>query len=257
MRRFNLFPIALVASSALILGTGPALRAGDADNRIEAAAKGSYNFKTYLKDDAIKVQSRDGVVTLSGTVARDYHKFLAEETVAGLPGVQRVDNQLTLVGEQPSDKSDGWISTKVMAALTFHKHVSATSTEVHTKDGVVTLTGKADTAAQKELTGEYAKDVEGVKEVRNELTVTHPAKKPAHETFGEKVDDVSITAQLRTALLFRKSTHVLATKIKTRDAVVTLHGEARTAAERDLVTKIAEDIKGVRQVHNRMTVRKN
>jgi osmotically-inducible protein OsmY len=37
--------------------------------------------------------------------------------------------------------------------------------------------------------------------------------------------------------------------------VVSLHGEARNVAEKDLVTKLAEDINGVKQVHNRMTVK--
>jgi osmotically-inducible protein OsmY len=37
--------------------------------------------------------------------------------------------------------------------------------------------------------------------------------------------------------------------------VVTLHGEAVNQAEKDRVTRIAEDIKGVKHVNNRMTLR--
>jgi len=36
---------------------------------------------------------------------------------------------------------------------------------------------------------------------------------------------------------------------------VTLHGEAKNAAERDLATKLAEDIDGVKHVTNKMTVK--
>jgi len=50
--------------------------------------------------------------------------------------------------------------------------VSAGKTEVDVKDGIVTLQGEATSQAQKDLTTEYAKDVEGVKEVKNEMTVT-------------------------------------------------------------------------------------
>jgi osmotically-inducible protein OsmY len=241
---------ALLASSALIM-VGLPLQASDQDHRIEASAKSSYNFKTYLKGDHIKVDSEDGVVTLKGTVAHDYHKSLAQDTVAGLPGVKRVDNQLTVVGDQPSEHSDGWMTMKVKGVLAFHRNVSASATEVTTENGVVTLTGKADSEAQKQLTGEYAKDVEGVTEVRNHLVVT----KGAHRTLGEKVDDTSITAQVKSALLFHKSTHALATKVVTKDGVVTLHGEAKNAAERDLVSKLAEDINGVKRVVNQMTVK--
>ena len=71
------------------------------------------------------------------------------------------------------------------------------------------------------------------------------------------MDDASITAQVKTTLLFHKSTHALATKVRTKNGVVTLRGEANNEAERDLVTKLAEDIKGVKSVHNHMTVKKS
>ena len=248
--------MALMTSVALIQLVGLPLQASEVDRRIESSAKKSYNFQTYLKDDKIKIESTDGVVILSGTVSEDYHKSLAEETVSGLPGVKSVDNQLTVVGEQPIEHSDGWISLKVKAALAFHKNVSATETGVNTQNGVVTLSGKSDSEAQKQLTAEYVKEVEGVKEVRNELVVSKPVKS-AGATLGAKVDDASITAQIKTSLLFHKATHALATKVVTKNGVVTLRGEAQNAAERDLVTKLAKDINGVRVVNNKMTVPKS
>ena len=251
---YLIFPAAIMTAATLFVAGASPLAASALDGRIEASARNSFNFKTYLKDDSIKVESAAGVVTLTGMVAQDDHKALAQETVSGLPGVKRVNNLLSVAGEQPAEHSDAWISMKVKTALAFHKNVSAAATEVHTQNGVVTLSGSAGSQAKKELTGEYAKDVEGVTEVRNDLTVADG--KPVRETMGAKVDDASITAQIKTTLLFRKSTHALATRVATRDGVVTLHGEAESAAERDLVTKVAEDIKGVKQVNNRMTLRK-
>ena len=251
MRHFKLDPHAALMASVAMIMVGLPLQATDQDHRIESTAKGSYNFKTYLKDDNIKVSSSEGIVTLSGTVSAYYHKSLAQDTVSGLPGVKGVNNQLTVVGDQPAEHSDAWTTMKVKGVLAFHKNVSAMDTEVNTQNGVVTLTGKADSEAQKQLTTEYAKDVDGVTEVRNNMVVTGSA----HRTLGEKVDDSSITAQIKTTLLFHKSTHALATKVVTKDGVVTLHGEAKNDAERDLVTKLAEDINGVTHVHNRMTVK--
>jgi osmotically-inducible protein OsmY len=254
MRPFSLtLPAILMTSAALTLAGGLPLLASSMDHRIEASARSSYNFKAYLEDDSIKVVSTGGAVILTGTVSQDYHKYLAQETLNGLPGVRSVDNQLVVVGDQPTEHSDPWITMKVKTALTFHKNVSATETTVTTQNGVVTLTGTAGTEAKKELTGAYALDVEGVSSVRNDLAVAGPL--PPHERIGEKVDDASITAQIKTSLLFRKSTHALSTRVRTRDGVVTLHGEARNLAEKDLATKVAEDIKGVKAVHNRMTLR--
>jgi len=73
-------------------------------------------------------------------------------------------------------------------------------------------------------------------------------------TLAEKVDDASITAQIKTSLLFHKSTHALATRVITRNGAVTLRGAAANAAEKDLVTRLAEDVRGVKRVDNQMAV---
>ena len=221
------------------------------DDRIESSAKKSYVFKTYLKGDDIKIQSKDGAVTLTGTVSEESHKSLAQETVAGLPGVKSVDNRLEVKGERPAENSDAWLTAKVKTMLLFHRNVSA-MTEVNTKDGIVTLQGEAASQAQKDLTTEYAKDVEGVKDVNNEMTVAKTAKKT--RTVGEKIDDASITAQVKMTLLYHRSTSALNTSVTTKKGVVTLSGKARNAAEKDLATKFANDVNGVKSVKNRMTI---
>lgn len=241
----------LAAATALLLGTS--VRAADTDDRIEAAAKKSHVFKTYLKDDAIKTDAKDGVVTLTGTVATASHKSLAEDTVENLPGVTRVDNQLRINGESPAEHSDGWLSAKVKSTLLFHRNVSASATDVFVKDGIVSLRGEASSLAQKDLTAEYASDVDGVKEVKNEMTIAKtPAKSP--ETLSEKIDDASITAQVKSSLLAHRSTSAVKTKVVTVDGVVKVTGVAKNAAEKSLVTKLANDIDGVISVTNDMTI---
>ncbi|KFZ44434.1 transport-associated protein [Smithella sp. SC_K08D17] len=237
---------------AVILMLNMPVQASQMDNRIESSAKKSYVFKTYLQNDDIKVQSEDGVVTLTGTVSEESHKSLAQETVADLPGVKSVDNKLEVKGESPAPMSDAWITAKVKTIFLFHKNVSA-MTEVSTKDGIVTLRGKANNEAQKDLTTEYAKDVEGVKGVNNEMTVGKIAKKK--RTVGEKIDDASITAQVKMTLLYHRSTSALNTSVKTKRGVVTLSGNADSAAEKDLASKYANDVNGVKGVNNRMTIK--
>src|SRR5579859_2880828 len=242
----------LIAASALLLA-GSAVRASETDNRIESSAKKSYVFKHYLTDDSIKTESKNGTVTLTGTVAEESHIGLARDTVEGLPGVKSVDNQLTTKGEKPAKHSDGWLGLKVKTALLFHRNVRATKTDVNVKDGIVTLSGEASSTAQKELTTEYAKDVEGVKGVNNDMTVAKVADKP-DETTGEKIDDASITAQVKMSLLSHHSTSALKTKVETTDGVVTLTGITKNAAEKSLVTKLVTDITGVTSVINNMTI---
>lgn len=235
-----------------ILFFSDASHASELDDGIEAAAKDSYTFKTYLKDDAIKIESKDGVVTLTGTVADDYHKLLAFDTVSNLPGVKRVDDKLEIVSTAPVEYSDGWLSMKVKSVLLFHFNLNP-STKVYVSDGVVTLEGEADSEAQKELTTEYVRDVEGVKDVENKMIVTADMQK-SERTLNETIDDASITAQIKLALLSHHSTNAFKTHVHTEKGVVTLTGSAKTSAEKELVTKLVRDIKGVKKVVNDMTV---
>ncbi len=245
--------IALSLVTGTILLTSLSLQASETDDRIEAAARKSHVFKTYLKDDSIRTESKNGIVVLSGTVLEESHRSLAENTVENLPGVKGVVNQLIVRGEKPAEHSDAWISTKVKTTLLFHRNVKAGATDVYVKDGIVSLRGEATSVAQKELTAEYAADVEGVKEVKNEMTVAQTPALPQEGT-AEKLDDASITAQVRGALMSHRSTSAVKTRIATREGVVTVTGIARNAAEKSLVTKLVGDINGVTRVENNMTI---
>ncbi len=249
----SIFPLTLAVVVSSMIFTNSPLRAASTDSRIESSAAKSYTFKTTLKDDSIKTESKDGLVTLTGTVAEASHKSLAEDTVASLPGVKSVDNQLVVSGEQPAEHSDTWIGMKVKTALLFHRHVSALGTDVNVKDGVVILTGEASSLAQKELTTEYARDIDHVKAVVNDMTIAKtPA--PAAPTLGDKIDDASITAQVKSALLSHHSTSAIHTGVSTADGVVTVTGVAKNEAEKSLVSKLATDINGVTSVVNNMTL---
>ena len=253
MKMKSTYLLTLIMSAGALLVTSASARASDTDSRIESSAAKSYVFKTYLKDDSIKTESKDGVVTLTGTVADANHKSLAQDTVAGLPGVISVDNQLQVSSEQPAEHSDTWIGWKVKSALLFHRNVSATGTDVDVKDGIVTLTGEASSLAQKELTTEYAQDVDNVKGVKNDMTIALTPKTP-NANLGDKIDDASISAQVKSSLLSHHSTSALRTTVSTTDGVVTLGGVAKNGAEKSLVTKLATDINGVTSVINNMTI---
>ena len=254
-----LFSLALMLAMVAVLSFSLPVHASGQDSKIESSAKQSYVFKTYLKDDDIKIKSKDGVVSLTGTVSEESRKILAAETVASLPGVKSVDNKLEVKGEKHPELSDAWLMAKVKTTLLYHRSVSGIKTEVEVKDGVVILRGDAENLAQKDLATEYAKDIEGVKKVKNEMTVTKAEKEISKEaknmrTAGDKIDDASITAMVKTTLLYHRSTSGLQTKVETKNGVVTLSGKAKNAAEKDLATKFAKDVNGVEDVNNRMTI---
>jgi osmotically-inducible protein OsmY len=247
-------PVIMIIAGVVVLGAIGALLANQVTGRIESTAKKSYVFMTYLNNDNIKVEANnDSVVTLTGTVSQWSHRSLAEETVAGLPGVKQVNNNLEISGELPVENSDAWTTMKIKSMLMFHWNVSYLTTDVAVKGGVATLSGKASSEAQKELTTEYVKDVDGITSVINNMAVEKTGK-TAIEKVSDRIDDASITAQVKLALLFHKSTSAIRTTVETKNGKVTVSGIAKNAAEKDLVGKLVLNINGVKGLKNNMTI---
>ncbi len=267
----------LALAAALLAPAG--LFANDADDRIEKSFKDSYTYRTQLKDADVSADSENGVVTLKGKVETSDHKALAEDTVRGLPGVVSVNNELKVKSE-PKESSDEWIALKVRSSLLYHRNVSLMDSDVSVVNGNVTLTGTAESAAEKSLAGEYAADIKGVKNVDNRITVVSDAEKKMakaerkadkdrldakhdrldakhdanHRDMGDKIDDASITAQVKGSLAVSRTASAIRTEVTTRDGVVTLRGEAKNTAEKELAGRIAKDIRGVRDVNNEIVV---
>lgn len=253
MKRKAVYPVVFAAIIAALFINSTPVRASEADDAIEKSFKETYVYMTFLKDDAVKIAAKDGVVTLTGTTADESNRALAQVTASNLPGVTGVDNQLATKAEVAAENTDLWIARKAKLALLFHRNVNAGKTIIDVKDKVVTLKGEASSSAQKELTGEYVKDIAGVTSVKNEMTVAAAPVKPERTTI-EKMDDASVSALVKTVLVTHASTSSIRTKVETRNGEVTLTGIARNAAEISLVSKLIADVQGVTTVKNLMTV---
>jgi osmotically-inducible protein OsmY len=247
MKIQKLLALSLMAAAPVIMF------ANSEDSQIEDAAKASYNFHAVLNDH-VKAHSDNGVVTLTGRVMDRDQKALAEDTVRNLPGVVSVVDRIRVESE-PAEHSDAWIALKIRSSLLFHANVSAADTKVDVTNGNVMLTGTVDNAAQKDLTEAYAKDIEGVQSVNNQLVIKDNPSPDASASV--MMDDASITSEVKYALLTHRSTSALKTKVTTKDGVVMISGDAASSAEKDLVSKFASSIRGVRSVDNEMVVRMN
>jgi osmotically-inducible protein OsmY len=243
----------IIRISGCLIAALPAALLGSAvtDHQIEDAANASYNYKIVL-DGRVSVKANGGIVTLTGTVPDKADKALAEETVQNLPGVTSLNDEIAIDTAYPIH-SDSWIAFKVRSLLLVRANVSATNTKVEVKDGVVTLTGTAESDTQKDLTAAYARSVANVRSVVNQIELRPVA--PPEESAGMVIDDVSITGEVKVALLTDSNTSAVRTKVVTDHGVVIITGDAASEAEKDLVTRMAQGIKGVKSVNNMMTVR--
>ncbi|MDP2138528.1 MAG: BON domain-containing protein [Candidatus Didemnitutus sp.] len=237
---FPVLPSALFASLA-------------SDLRIEEAARNCYSLRVVLSDQGpMTISALNGVVALTGTVRDLQSKVLAGETIAHLRGVARVDNGLIVLG-QPLEFSDGWINHAIRRRLLVQANVRANSTGIAVDDGVVTLTGTSASQSQKEQTGFYAASIDRVRSVKNNLVVDDSGT--SRPSPADNVDDASINTLVKHAL----SAHRLGlgndTSIRTRDGMVMISGMVDSAQEKEDITALAREIRGVRTVVNNMRVR--
>ena len=109
-----------------------------------------------------------------------------------------------------------------------------------------------DAGQLRRIDGECLEDIEGVKGLKNEMTVAATATPPS-QSLSDRIDDASITAQVRMGLWSHRSTNGLKVVIVTTEGDVAVAGVASSQAEKDLVTKLVTDVIGVKSMTNSMT----
>lgn len=145
---------------------------------------------------------------------------------------------------------DPWVTAKVKMALIASEGVPGAQVHVDTSAGQVTLYGDVPSAAAKARAEEVARDVEGVRSVRNLLmtsTVVAKAEVAAHS-------DAELKQAVERALA---EDHALAdSKIgvkSVQDGVVYLTGSAQTFSEHRRAIGTAAGVLGVRRVESDVT----
>jgi len=86
-------------------------------------------------------------------------------------------------------RPDSWITLKVKLALLAESLTSGYETEVDTKDGAVTLTGKVDTNEARAEMDSTARKIEGVKSVNDQIQVVPDAKRKEVNAADNKIKD--------------------------------------------------------------------
>ncbi|AXX88883.1 BON domain-containing protein [Arcobacter suis] len=184
-------------------------------------------------------------------------KFLKAAIVATILIVNTVPLLATEVSDTTKSKStigekidDTVITTQVKMALMKDSSTATLGADVTTTNGVVLLQGTVQDNSERDMTTKVGASVQGVKSVQNEMKVITEQT----STVGERLEDTAITTKVKMALTLHASTGALRTTVTTTDSVVTVGGKAKNKAEKELVSKIVEDVKGVRKVINNMTV---
>ena len=167
------------------------------DAGITTNVKSKFAADDVVKAYEIDVDTKDHVVTLSGQVENATAKERAVTLARGTNGVKDVVDNLkvgqgnaALPGEHPTtgttgvdDKareagrdagnavSDAAITTAVKSKLLADTTVGGLKIDVDTSNGIVTLNGDVSSAAEKAEAMRIARGTDGVKSVRDNLTI--------------------------------------------------------------------------------------
>jgi hyperosmotically inducible protein len=141
---------------------------------ITSAAKMKLAADSRTPATEINVDTVDGTVTLFGMVPTADSKTAAQEVVQGVSGVKRVENKLEIVTAQQQNSvqaRDEELQEDVKKALKDRGDQENASIGVEVSNGVVRLTGKVP-SWERSLSAVYsARSVQGVRSVRNDMTV--------------------------------------------------------------------------------------
>jgi len=229
--------------------------------RVEKALRGDAS----LKESSISVKSvNKGVVLLSGTAKTLSAHLRAVETVAWVPGVERVSSEIKSpdaladaeIWHDPTPKrsskesgiwetaSDIWITSVTKMTLLTDSRTPALDINVETQAGVVTLFGIVHSQEAKTAAAADARKVSGVKRVVNDLQVMTGAKEAA-----VKVRDEDIETDVKKA--FEKA-DFKDIGVEVKNGVVRLTGTVSTGARRLDAAVLARSIQGVRAVKDEL-----
>lgn len=188
------------------------------------------------------VAADDHVVTLTGTVATYHEKIAAERAAERVAGVHAVANDIDVVYPGVHPLTDTDIASSALASLhrltTLPKHV----VDVSVSRRVVTIRGAVEWNFQRQAAEAVVRDLDGVVDVVNLVTVRPRAPRKLVKQSIER-------ALQRNALLGARTIEV-----ETRGGTIFLSGSVASAQERREAERSAWAAPGVRDVVNRLTV---
>ncbi len=140
---------------------------------------------------------------------------------------------------------DSWLTTKTKMALVKDKRVQARRITVETQGGIVTLRGKAASAAERTVAGGIANGIDGVRAVSNALQVV-PEAQPKYVDAKDDEIKKAVKERLATDEGLRDAD----IRVRSDNSVVTLMGHAPDAKTKAHAAALTRRVPGVKAVRN-------
>jgi hyperosmotically inducible periplasmic protein len=171
------------------------------------------------------------------------------------------NKELPLVGGTLDDAAT---LASVKTAFALHRVLADRPISVTTRQGVATLTGEVGSDAEAHEAEGLAAAVPGVEQIENLLAVnpelidadggTTDEGDDTDRTLGQRLDDLSLAAKVKTALSLNKDLKSLDISVTAREGVVSLDGAVATPELAEKAESRAAEVVGVEVVENRLKI---
>jgi osmotically-inducible protein OsmY len=191
---------------------------------------------------AIGVAAKDGIVTLTGTVASYAQKRNAERAAKRVSGVKAVAEDLAVKLAGVAERSDTDIAQSVLSGLRFNVSIPHEGIQVTVEHGWVTLDGEVEWQFQKSTAENAIKYTMGVKGITNRISV-----KP-------RISAADVKTKIEGAFARRAQLDANQIKVESIDNKVVLRGNVRSWQAKDQAEQAAWSAPGVSSVENNVVV---
>lgn len=142
------------------------------DQRIQDQVQKELRWNSSIDAAEIGVAVDEGVVTLTGTVTSFAEREAAEEATLRVSGVHDVANEIQVTVPGRPERTDADIAHSIRTALEWRSYIPSDRIKTSVTHGVVTLHGVLDSWWQVADTETVVGNIEGVRDVDNELLVS-------------------------------------------------------------------------------------
>ena len=153
--------------------------------------------------------------------------------------------------------ADARRETQILTGFSMNRHLHAFDLTVIVDGNKAVLNGMVEDGIDKDLAGRIAADADGIKFVENRIVIEAGYVRPrqvSERGFGEKVEDATISATIKSKLLWNSTTDGLDLHVDTNNGKVTLTGFARSSGEKEQAGRIAKYTHGVVAVNNEIAL---
>ena len=187
------------------------------------------------------------IMCVSGEVIADSKSEIMNSITSSAKKIE--DGISNGIDKTTNYSNDTMVTANVKSAFVNNKLVSADKISVSTKDGIVELTGSVANEEAKKNAVTIASGVEGVKDVKDNLTVSENSSNE-----GNYLSDTMITSKVKAALLSTDNTPFSDISVKTEGGIVYLTGKVNSKEQSLQAERVAKSVKHVKEVKNQLVV---